>query len=157
MSDTSLVRLRRYAEWLDEGIRIPVLGWRIGFDAILGLIPGVGDAAGAVLGGWVVLEAARLRVPAPTMVRMLLNLALDASIGALPLLGDLLDFVWKANTRNLALLERHRRDPHTARRTDTAVVLGLAAVLLAICAATIVGGLYLAVRLLGMLLGSGAS
>jgi len=147
VSDTSLARLRRYAYWLDSGIRVPGLGWRIGLDSILGLVPGVGDTAGAVLGGWVFIEALRMGVPAHTLARMLINLALDSTVGAVPVLGDLFDFVWKANVRNIELLERHQHDPARAKRLDRLFVVALAVGTAAVCLAPVVVGVYLIVKL----------
>ena len=152
-SGTSLARLRRYADWLDSGIRIPVLGWRIGLESILGLIPGVGDATGAILGGWVVVEAVRGGARPATLIRMLSNLALDAIAGAVPLAGDLFDFVWKANSRNIALLERHQYDPVKAGRADRGFVAVLVIVTAVVCVVPVIGGIYLAARLLGWLAG----
>ena len=143
MSHTSLARLRRYADWLDSGIEIPGLGWRIGLDSILGLVPGVGDTAGALLGSWVFVEALRMKVTAPTLVRMLLNLALDATVGAIPVLGDLFDFVWKANVRNVELLERHQHDPVRAGRLDRVFVAALAVVTAGVCLVPVVLVVYL--------------
>ena len=150
---TSLARLRRYADWLDSGIRIPVLGWRIGLESILGLIPGVGDATGAILGGWVVVEAVRGGARPATLIRMLSNLALDAIAGAVPLAGDLFDFVWKANSRNIALLERHQHDPVKAGRADRGFVAILVIMTAVVCVVPVIGGIYLAARLLSWLAG----
>ena len=147
-SDTSLARLRRYAYWLDSGIRIPGLGWRIGLDSILGLVPGVGDTAGARLGGWVFVEALRMGIPPHTLVRMLLNLALDSTIGAIPVLGDVFDFVWKANVRNIELLERHQRDPVRARKLDLVFVATLAVVTAGVCLVPVALGVYLLAKLI---------
>ena len=146
MNGSSLARLRRYAYWLDSGVRIPGLGWRIGLDSILGLVPGVGDTAGAVLGGWVFVEAFRMGVRAPTLLRMLLNLAIDSTIGAIPLLGDLFDFVWKANIKNIELLERHQHDPVRARRSDRRLVAVVAGTAALVCLAPVVGAAYLLVK-----------
>ncbi len=148
VNDTSLARLRRYAYWLDSGIRIPGLRWRIGLDSILGLVPGIGDTAGAVLGGWVFVEALRIGVPAPTLARMLVNLALDSTVGAVPVLGDLFDFVWKANVRNIALLERHQHDRVRARKADRVFVAALVAATAVICLVPIAGVAYLVMRTL---------
>jgi hypothetical protein len=144
---SSLARLRRYAYWLDSGIQIPGLRWRIGLDSILGLMPGVGDTAGAVLGGWVFVEALRTGIPAATLARMLLNLALDSTVGAVPILGDLFDFVWKANIRNIELLERHQHDPVRARRSDRVFIAALALAAAVVCLAPIAGGVYLVMKL----------
>lgn len=148
MTNTSLARVRRYAYWLDSGIKIPGLPWRIGLDSILGLVPGVGDSAGAVLGGWVFVEALRMGVPAPTLARMLLNLALDSTVGAIPVLGDLFDFVWKANIRNITLLERHHDDPVRARKSDRLFIAALAVATAVVCLVPVIAGAYLLGKLL---------
>jgi hypothetical protein len=94
---------------LDQALGIPGTRWRIGLDGIVGLLlPGGGDALGAVVSAALVLLAARQGVPRVVVGRMVFNIAVDALGGAIPVLGDLFDIGWKANTRNLALLERHR-------------------------------------------------
>jgi len=108
----------KYAHWLDAGIRIPGTNLRFGLDPILGLLPAVGDAAGAVLAGWILVEAVRLGASRATLLRMAGNVALDAGLGAVPYLGDAFDFAWKANLRNVALLERHLAAPVRAERAD---------------------------------------
>jgi hypothetical protein len=120
----SLVRL-----W-DEAVRLPILGWKVGLDAIVGLVPGAGDLIGALVSSWVVLVAARLGVGTPTLLRMALNVGIDALVGAVPFLGDLFDIGWKANRRNYDLLQRWRRSPDTVHRSSTLVVAGLGAALL---------------------------
>jgi hypothetical protein len=122
-SSPSLDAARKFAYWLDAGIRVPGTNFRFGFDPILGLIPGVGDAAGAVLAGWILVEAFRLGASRATVIRMAGNVALDAAVGAVPLIGDIFDFVWKANLRNVALLERHLAAPDRAARADRSFVL----------------------------------
>jgi len=107
---------------LDAGIRIPGTNLRFGLDPILGLIPGAGDAAGAVLAGWILVEAVRLGASRATLVRIAGNVALDAGLGAIPLIGDIFDFAWKANLRNVALLERHLAAPVRAQRADHSFV-----------------------------------
>lgn len=87
---------------------IPIGGkWRIGLDPLLGLIPGAGDWLGAVLSLYLLYEAARLGVPTRVLVSMAGNILVEAIIGAVPVLGDLFDFVWQANIRNLQLIEQH--------------------------------------------------
>lgn len=109
--------LERLAWLLDDLIRIPVLGWRIGLDAILGLIPGIGDAATSLASIYILLSAVRFGVPKITLARMGLNIGIDYVLGAVPLVGDLFDASWKSNRRNLDLLRRHMQLPgHNARR-----------------------------------------
>ncbi|HYT62382.1 MAG TPA: DUF4112 domain-containing protein [Gemmatimonadales bacterium] len=108
----------KFAYWLDAGIRIPGTNLRFGLDPILGLLPAVGDAAGAVLAGWILVAAVQLGASRATLLRMAGNVALDAGLGAVPYLGDAFDFAWKANLRNVALLERHLAAPVRAERAD---------------------------------------
>jgi hypothetical protein len=103
-TDTDLQRLRRLARLLDEAIPLPG-GYRIGFDGFMGMLPGVGDSVGAVLSTYIVTLGARLGVPTTHLLRMIGNIALDLVVGLVPVLGDIFDFTWKANTRNLSLIE----------------------------------------------------
>jgi hypothetical protein len=98
--------VRATVELLDQRFRVPVLNIRFGMDAIIGLIPGVGDLIGMVLGYGLVLEAIRLRARWRVVGKMLVNLWIDAVIGAVPLVGDIFDFFTHAHRRNLDLLQR---------------------------------------------------
>lgn len=91
---------------LDDLFRIPVLGWRVGLDALVGLIPGVGDTATTVASLYVLGSAVRYRVPKITLLRMGLNLGIDYAVGSLPLVGDFFDAWWKSNQKNVELLRR---------------------------------------------------
>jgi len=108
---------------------VPGTGVRFGLDPILGLIPGLGDVAGAALSGYLVLLAARLGAPRVVVLRMVANVAVDSVVGSVPLLGDLFDVAWKSNTRNLALLERAIARPSETRAASGAVVAGALLVL----------------------------
>jgi hypothetical protein len=110
LGDDPASRMRRVqvlAKLLDSSISIPGTPWKIGFDPIVGLIPGIGDLIGAVLSGYIILEAVRAEVPAFTLTRMLANVGIDTLLGAVPAVGDLFDAAWKSNTMNVALLDRH--------------------------------------------------
>ena len=148
-----LARLRRLVWWLDEGIRVPGTRFRIGLDPILGLIPGLGDAVGALLGATILLEALRRRVPRSTLVRIGANILIDTAVGAVPVLGDAFDAVWKSNRRNLELLERHANDPSTARREDRVVVAGLFLTLGAMCFGLLLGFALLAAAVIKLVTG----
>jgi len=137
---------------MDDGIPIPGTGRRIGLDPLLGLVPGLGDAAGAIVSGAIVLEAMRQHVSPYALVRMIGNIAIDAAVGTIPLLGDLFDAGFKANARNLALLERHLAAPVAARRGDRLLVLALGGGALALVAGIVAGGVYVGALLLGALL-----
>ncbi|MEL6464551.1 MAG: DUF4112 domain-containing protein [Pseudomonadota bacterium] len=102
-----LDRLDRIARTMDRAMRLPLVGIRVGWDSILGLIPGVGDALTLGPAGYIVLQAHRMGTPTALKARMLGNIGIDALIGSIPLAGDLFDIGWKANTRNVNLLQRH--------------------------------------------------
>ncbi|MDV7348473.1 DUF4112 domain-containing protein [Halorubrum distributum] len=89
---------------LDEGVRVPVVGYRIGIDPLLGILPGAGDVLSGGVSLYIVVEAARLGVSDTTLLRMIANVSLDVLVGAVPVVGDLFDVVWKANTRNFELV-----------------------------------------------------
>ena len=110
---------------LDTAIRVPGTRFRLGLDPLLGLIPGLGDVAGAAMAGYVIILGSRFGAPAPVLLRMLANVGVDTVLGAVPLLGDLFDVAWKANVRNLALLERYLDEPVPTKRTSTLVVGGI--------------------------------
>ena len=105
-----LERLRRLAWLLDGAARVPGTRFRFGLNSLIGLVPGGGDAVLAGLSLLIVWEAHRLGVPQSLLARMLANVGVEALGGAVPLVGDLFDMAFKANLRNLALLERHLRD-----------------------------------------------
>jgi hypothetical protein len=96
-------RMRFVARVLDDSVRIPGTDLRIGLDPVLGLLPVAGDAVSGVLSLYVVVEAARLGVPAGTLCRMLASVGIDVVGGSIPVVGDLFDAAWKANTRNVDL------------------------------------------------------
>lgn len=133
-------RLRRLARLLDSAIPLPG-GLRIGLDGILGLIPGVGDALGASLSTYIVVQAARLGASPVQLLRMMMNVLLETLIGTVPVVGDLFDFAWKANERNMVLLEAQlQRAPArgSSRRRLTAasvmLLIGFALILILLIA-----------------------
>jgi hypothetical protein len=127
MPTTHLDRFRRVAVALDSRFRLPGLGIRIGYDAILGLIPGAGDIISGVISSYGLVAGFRLGAPAPVLLRILGNIALDTIIGAIPILGDLFDIGWKGNLRNLALLERWAAEPGKVERRSVALIWGIGA------------------------------
>lgn len=112
-TDPRLRRLRKVAWLLDQSFTVG--GKRFGLDPLIGLIPGLGDWAGAGLSLYVVYEAMRLGLPWPIIGRMLGNVAVEALVGSVPVAGDVFDFIWQANTRNLQLVDRHYRPHHRPR------------------------------------------
>lgn len=116
----------------------------VGLDALVGLVPGLGDALGALVAGSVLVTALRAGVPATVAARMLLNIALDASVGAVPLAGDLFDAGFRANRRNVALLERWLADPARAARGSRVALAALAVATVALLAAITYGAFWIA-------------
>ena len=132
----ALNQLRLIARVWDELVRLPVIGRRIGLDALVGLVPGVGDVAAAVVASWALVVANRLGAPASLLVRMLGNIAIDTVIGAIPLLGDLFDIGWRAQRRNVMLLERWLETPHRIQRSSRAILIAIAAGAVTVVVAT---------------------
>jgi hypothetical protein len=146
-------RVRALAQFLDNAIPIPGTRWRFGFDAIVGLIPVVGDLMGGLLSGYIILEAARAEVPTLTLARMLVNVGIDTVVGSVPALGDLFDAAWKANIKNVELLERHI-SVHAAPAGKSRNVIGATVlavlVLVLIVGAGLVLGIFAARLLWGL-------
>lgn len=146
-----LARARALTRLLDSAARVPGTSFRFGLDPLLGIIPGLGDVAGAALSGYVVILASRLGAPKSVIVRMLGNVAIDTVAGAMPLVGDLFDAGWKSNTRNLALLERHVGLPTTERAASRAVVWLTVAALAVLALGAVALAIFLVRALLGAL------
>ena len=128
----TLAALRKWSVLLDSAFHVPGTRLKFGLDPIIGLIPGVGDLTTPLFSALLLLHAVRLRIPRVVQLRMVLNTAIDLVTGAIPVVGDLFDFAWKANVRNLALLERYAQPGAQARPDDwafVAVVLLLLAVI----------------------------
>jgi hypothetical protein len=146
MEDSRTVqrRLNRLAWLLDSAVQIPGLKFRVGLDALIGLIPGLGDAVGVMLSSYIVREAWQLGVPKSTLVRMGFNVAVEGIIGLIPFAGDVFDAVWKANQRNVTLLNAHLENPGRARAASRTFVIGLiCALVLFISTISVVGFLVL--------------
>jgi len=126
-------RAARIAHVLDDLVRIPGTRRRVGLDALLGLVPGLGDWVPLLVSLDLIVSAARLGAGPSVLVRMGVNVLLDAVAGSVPVLGDLFDLAWKANSRNLSLLRQHVRDADRTRRrsrwTVGAVLAGLCGVI----------------------------
>ncbi len=142
--EPSLERLRTLARLLDSAFQIPGTQYRFGIDALIGLVPGIGDAISAVFSMFIVFQAARLGASRATLTRMMGNVALDTIVGEIPLLGDLFDAGWKSNNRNLALLENHLQQPVATRRSSRRVLLLIGTGLLLLLVGVIALGVVVA-------------
>jgi hypothetical protein len=125
-------RLRTLSRLLDSAFLIPGTRYRFGLDAIVGLVPGIGDAIGAIFSIYIVFQAARLGVPKLTLARMIGNVGVDTIVGEIPLLGDLFDVAFKSNIKNLSLIEQHVHRPSAAKSQSRRVLLVLGIGLLAL-------------------------
>jgi hypothetical protein len=167
LSAAELRRIRasigQISRWMDTAFELPLVGWRFGLDAIIGLIPGLGDAATTVVSLYLLALAGRAGVPKITVARMGLNVAVDMILGSLPLVGDVFDIWWKANQRNAMLLdERIAQSGKVARRAKAsdwifvgAMLAGLAILFVALVSLAVLAasalwnateGLFSAVR-----------
>lgn len=120
---------------LDRAFRVPGTQWRFGLDPLVGLVPGLGDVIGSLVGAYSLWIARQMGAPSSVQARMAMNLAIDGVVGLIPLAGDLFDFAFKAHSRNHALLAQWLQSPHQTRRSSWAVVVIGALVLLAILSA----------------------
>ena len=142
---------------MDDLFRVPVLGWRFGLDALIGLVPGLGDTSTALVSFYILASAVRYRVPKITLLRMGLNIGIDYVVGSLPVIGDFADAWWKSNRMNLELLQKRATVSAEEARSGKAsdwlfvggIIVGLAA--LAIASATV--SIYLLYRLGELLAG----
>lgn len=128
LASPQLTRLRLITRVFDELIRVPGTNVKFGLDALVGLLPGGGDLIGGAVSAYAILVAARLGASPAVVIRMGLNILVDTIVGAIPLLGDLFDVSWKANRKNVDLLERYIAAPTQAHRSSMAVVVGVLAV-----------------------------
>jgi hypothetical protein len=136
---------------MDDVFRVPALGWRFGLDALLGLIPGLGDTSTSLVSFYILAAAVRYRVPKITLLRMGLNIAFDYVIGSLPLVGDVADAWWKSNRMNLELLRKRATvsaaEAKSGRASDWLFVGGIILVLIALALGSFALSIYLLAKL----------
>ena len=150
---TSIQRLRKLSRLLDNAIAIPGTKFRIGLDPIIGLIPGAGDFIGTALSAYIVIEAARLGLPKQTLGKMVYNIVLESVVGAVPIVGDWFDFAWKANVKNIELLESHLGVAQESQKASWWFILLLVVGLFMLC----LGLVSLSVLLIRLLLNAVSS
>ena len=121
----SMARIEALAKFLDSAVPIPGTNQRIGFDALIGLVPGIGDAISTALSAYIIWEARQLGLPRWKIARMIGNVALDTTLGAVPLAGDAFDVLFRANKRNMRIIREHIAQKHGPREIEgEAVRLG---------------------------------
>lgn len=109
--ETELRNLERFADWMDSRFRVPGTELRFGLDGLLGLVPGIGDSVTALPAAYLIMRARAIGAPPHLQARMVGNVLMDLLIGAVPVVGDLFDFGFKANRRNVRLLREHFGSP----------------------------------------------
>lgn len=139
-----LGHLRGLSRLLDNAFVIPGTRYRFGLDALIGLVPGLGDAVSALFSSYLVLQASRLGAPRSVVSRMIANVAIDTVVGWVPILGDLFDVAWKSNVKNMALLEQHFSQPFAAKAGSRRTLILLGALLLVFFAGAIAIGVLVA-------------
>jgi hypothetical protein len=149
LAERRLARMRRVGWLLDNSIPVPGTSFRLGIDQIIGLVPGIGDLIGGLLSLYIIVEAHNLGVPRSLLARMGWNVAIDTLVGEVPILGDLFDIGFKANIRNLRLLDGYLERPAAVRRSSRWVLALLVLGLLLLTA----GAIALAVVLVHLLSG----
>ena len=149
--------LERLGWLMDDVFRVPVLGWRFGLDALLGLIPGLGDTSTSIVSFYILAAAVRYRVPKVTLLRMGLNIGLDYVVGSLPLVGDFVDAWWKSNRKNLELLRRRgtvsAEEARAGRASDWIFVGAIMLVLVVLAIGSAVVSIYLLTKIFAALAG----
>lgn len=113
-----LDRLRKLSHLLDNAIAIPGTNYRVGLDPLLGMLPIAGDYLGSAFSAYIVLESALMGLPRQSLLRMVLNIIFETVAGSVPIVGDIFDVTWKANARNMAMLETHIASPQASEKAD---------------------------------------
>ena len=135
--------LENLSRYLDGLFRIPGTGWRFGLDALIGLIPNVGDTLTSVASFYILVAGVRYGVPKITLLRMAFNIGLDYLVGTIPFIGDAFDFVWKANKQNMDLIRARATGKDVATTGDYIFVFGVIGVLILILISSILISLYI--------------
>jgi len=135
--------LENLSRYLDGLFRIPGTGWRFGLDALIGLIPNVGDTLTSFASFYILLAGARYGVPKITLLRMAFNIGLDYLVGTIPFIGDAFDFVWKANKQNLDLIRTRATGQGTGKTSDYLFVFGIIGFLILLLVGSILVSLYI--------------
>ncbi|MGI8494053.1 MAG: DUF4112 domain-containing protein [Pyrinomonadaceae bacterium] len=134
--------LEDLSRYLDNWIKIPVVGWRFGLDALIGLVPNVGDTLTSLASFYILVAGVRYGVPKITILRMAFNIGLDYVVGSIPVIGDAFDFFWKSNKQNMDLIRERGTGKGTGTTGDYIFVFGLIGLLILILIGSILVSLY---------------
>jgi len=135
--------LESLSKYLDDWVKIPVVGWRFGLDALIGLIPNVGDTMTSVASFYILVAGVRYGVPKITLLRMAFNIGLDYVVGMIPFVGDAFDFFWKANKQNMDLIRERGTGKGKGTTGDYIFVFGMILLLIGILIGSILVSLYI--------------
>jgi hypothetical protein len=144
--------LDNLAHLLDGAFKVPFVGWRFGFDFILGLIPAVGDFATSLVSFYILIAGVRYRVPKITLVRMGMNILIDYLVGLVPIVGDIIDIFWRANEKNIFLIKERASPDRGGTASDYFFVGGIVFVLASVLLGTIAMSAWLIYLLVDLLL-----
>jgi hypothetical protein len=137
--------LESLSKYLDDWVKIPVVGWRFGLDALIGLIPNVGDTVTSLASFYILIAGVRYGVPKITLLRMAFNIGLDYVVGVIPFIGDAFDFFWKANKQNMDLIRERGTGKNKGTTGDYVFVFAIIGILIAI----LIGSILLSLFILG--------
>ena len=136
---------------MDDMFRVPILGWRFGLDALIGLIPGLGDTSTSLVSFYILAASVRYRVPKITLLRMGMNIGIDYVVGSLPVVGDVADAWWKSNRMNLELLRKRATvtavEAQSGRASDWMFVGGIILGLIALAIGSAAISIYIVAKI----------
>ena len=132
VKEEKLIRLKRLSERLDDTFTIPGTKYKIGIEALIGAVPIIGDLIGGILASYIMYSGMKMGAPPQIIARMAVNIAIDFAIGSIPIIGDLFDLVWKANKKNVELIEDATLDDKEEQKLNYLIITALILVLLGI-------------------------
>lgn len=135
--------LETLSKYLDNWVQIPVVGWRFGLDAIIGLIPNVGDTVTSLASFYILVAGVRYGVPKITLARMAFNIGLDYVVGSIPFIGDAFDLFWKSNKQNMDLIRERGTGKGNGTTGDYIFVFGIIALLILLLVGSIFASFYI--------------
>lgn len=148
--NVQMKKLDKLAWWLDSSIRIPGTSWRVGLDGIIGLVPGIGDVSAGAISSYILMKAVKMKVPITVIIRMTFNILLESAVGTIPVIGDWFDFAYKANKRNVNLMQDYLTDEDAVTTRSTFTV----AIVVCLVIALIISSIWLIWKLIALLIGA---